>query len=78
MSDKEVRQAVAEQLINMIENNIIEENGGESFVGWCQDGEVFELQGLKQENVAKCMALVEKIAPMVDDITLNYLNIDNI
>lgn len=78
MTEKEVRQSVAEQLMNMIENNIIEENGGESFVGWCQHGEVFELQGLTQENVDKCMALVNRIAPLVDNLTLNYLNIDNI
>ena len=32
---------VTNQLVNMLTNNILEDNGTESFEGWCENGEVF-------------------------------------
>ena len=43
MTDTEIKIAVAEQIINMLENDIINKNGGESFLGWLGDGEVFRI-----------------------------------
>ena len=77
MTEKEIKLAVANQIQNMMYNDITCENGLESFECWCQDGEVFENEGMGKEDVDKCMALVRKVAPKVDDLLLNDLNTDN-
>jgi len=35
------RQAVAEQIVAMFQNNILQNNGPEQFSGWCEDGAIF-------------------------------------
>ena len=35
------RKAVVEQVIAMLDNNVLADNGFEQFSGWCEDGEVF-------------------------------------
>lgn len=72
--NKKIRQAVTGQLISMLYNDIINEYGGESFEGWCADGEVFE--DLTEEEIEKANALVKEITPLVDNITYNYLFVD--
>ena len=72
-----IKIAVVEQLVNMLTNDILCENGAEGFEGWCADGEVFELNGCNERDVADCMRLVRKVAPIVDNLVLNYLNPDN-
>lgn len=69
-----IRQIVAGQLVAMMENDILNDYGVESFVGWCEDGDVFENMGLNEQGVEDCMALVRKIAPIVDDLVMNHLN----
>ena len=64
-------RAVANQLINMLTNNILEDNGTESFEGWCEDGEVFNDHPSYKEE---CVALMRKVAPLVDELTYNHLN----
>ena len=76
MAKKEVIKAVTEQLINMLYNNTIEENGAESFVGWCEDGEVFALNEMSEDDVESCMDLVNEISPLVDKLSCQYLNLD--
>ena len=61
MTNKEIRNAVAQQIINMLENDILNENGGESFVGWLEDGEVFRLNGMTEYEVAVAMSLAKSI-----------------
>ena len=77
MTKSEIKIAVVGQLVNMLTNDILYENGTECFEGWCADGEVFELNGCNDKEVDECMVLVREIAPIVDDLVLNYLNPDN-
>lgn len=64
-------RAVANQLINMLTNNILEDNGTESFEVWCEDGEVFNDHPSYKEE---CVALMKEVAPIVDQLTFNHLN----
>lgn len=59
---KETKQKVAEQIINMLQNNVMLDCGTESFVGWCEDGEVFDWD-------EDCIALMNKVAKIVDDLS---------
>lgn len=65
-------KAVANQVINMLTNNILEDNGTEPFEGWCEDGEVFN--GMAPEYKEECVALMKEVAPIVDDLTYNHIN----
>ena len=49
-------KAVAGQLVNMIINDVLNNNGLEGFEGWCADGEVFE--DLHGEYFEEAMRLV--------------------
>lgn len=69
-----IRKIVAGQLVAMLDNDVLNDHGVESFVGWCEDGDVFVNMGLNEQDADNCMALVRKIAPIVDDLVMNYLN----
>ena len=77
MTKKDIKLAVANQIQNMMYNDITEGYGVESFECWCEDGEVFENEGMSKEEANECMALVREVAPLVDELVLNHLNIDN-
>lgn len=70
-----VKQAVTEQIISMLNNNIINENGNETFEGWCEDGAVFEntYEGRDKEFYEGCEKLMREVAPLVDKLTYDYL-----
>ena len=74
MTNKEIRNAVTQQIINMLENDILSENGGESFVGWLEDGEVFRLNGMTEYEVAIAMSLVKSIN---DEVTSMVYNLEH-
>lgn len=59
---KETKQKVAGQIINMLQNNVMHDFGTESFVGWCEEGEVFDWD-------EDCIALMNKVAKIVDDLS---------
>lgn len=60
---------VAEQIIGMIENNILGENGMESFMGWLEDGAVFDnADCYTDEEIAEATALAKRIQDRVDDL----------
>ena len=65
-------KAVTGQLVNMLVNDILHNNGLEGFEGWCADGDVFE--NLNGEYFDEAMRLVKEIAPLVDTLTYNHLN----
>lgn len=69
--DQVAIRAVTEQVINMLTNNIIEDNGTESFEEWCEDGAVFSEHPSYQPA---CIELMKKVAPIVDQLTFNHLN----
>ena len=74
MTNKEIRNAVTQQIINMLENDILSENGGESFVGWLEDGEVFRLNGMTEYEVAVAMSLAKSIN---DEVTTMVYNLEH-
>lgn len=71
MTNAEIRNEVTQQIINMLENDILNEYGGESFVGWLEDGEVFRLNGMTEYEVAVAMSLAKSINEEVTSIVFN-------
>ena len=65
-SQEEVKRLVTEQIINMMDNDILRDNGIEEFVGWCENGEVFDYD-------KDCIELMHKVADFVDNLTYNFL-----
>ena len=71
MTNAEIRNEVTQQIINMLENDILNEYGGESFVGWLEDGEVFRLNGMTEYEVAVAMSLAKSINEEVTSMVFN-------
>lgn len=76
MTKAEIKIAVAGQIAAMIENDILNGYGVESFIGWCEDGEVFFNNGIEEGDLDECIALMKEVAPIVDDLVMNHLNPD--
>ena len=74
MTNKEIKNAVTQQIINMLENDILNENGGESFVGWLEDGEVFRLNGMNEYEVSVALSLAKSIN---DEVTSMVYNLEH-
>ena len=68
--EKGVVIAVTQVLIAMLENNVIAGYGTETFEGWCENGAIFDEDGRDA-----CIELMHKVAPVVDELTYNYLNL---
>ena len=64
----QVKQMVAGQIINMLENNVMDGCGGESFIGWLEDGDAFG-DDYPQEMVDEAMELAHEIAPFLDEVS---------
>ena len=78
LTEKEIILAVANEIQNMMYNDITCENGVESFECWCNDGEVFEAYDCyTKEDVEQIMDKVRALAPVVDQLVLSNLNIDH-
>ena len=69
MTRKEINKAITEQIIGMWENNILQENGFESIVGWTEDGDVFINAGYTEEETEQIMEFVKRIQDRVDDLS---------
>ena len=67
---------VAEQIINMLDNNVLNDGGVEGFSGWCEDGNVFyeSDEPLDQETIDAAILLMGQVAPLVDKLTYEWLN----
>jgi hypothetical protein len=62
---------VAEQIIGMIENNILAENGMEAFVGWIEDGDTFYVSyedANTEEQIKEAIKLAREIANDLDSV----------
>ena len=75
MENSRVKKAVVEQIIGMLENNIICDNGNETFEGWCENGAVFEYSydNESKEFYAQCEKLMKEVAPIIDRLTYDFL-----
>ena len=61
-------KAVAEQLVNMLVNNFMEDyTGSEPFMGWLAGGEVWD--GESEEEIERRLELAGELAPYVDVIS---------
>lgn len=65
------RIAVAEQISNMIDNNILCGNGWEPFEGWCENGAVFDCnyETMTDEQKKSCVTLMHQVKDNVDSAT---------
>ena len=66
--NEKIAKAVVSQFLNMIQNDVIESNGFESFIGWLADGEVFKLNGMTDEEVRLAMIYANVIADDIDSL----------
>ena len=73
MYSKEAKQLVAEQIMGMLENNVLQECGMESFMGWLEDGDAFynviNCETYTDEQIEEAIALAKEITPMVDELS---------
>lgn len=70
MYSNKAKVMVAEQVINMLANNTLEGNAGESFIGWLEDGEIFRNAGCyTAEEIDEAMSLARKISDDMDNIS---------
>ena len=65
-------EAVVSQMVAMYENNVLGENGNETFAGWCEDGAVFNCLEYRDE----CIELMKQLAPHVDALTNAIVGIE--
>ena len=65
-------EAVVSQLVAMYENNVLGENGNETFAGWCEDGAVFNCLEYRDE----CIELMKQLAPHADALTNAIVGIE--
>lgn len=64
---KDQVKAVVGQVINMLYNNVIKDNGSEDFVCWCEDGDVFYDEHVK--DIDSIVEIMSKIATYVDSLS---------
>ena len=64
---------VASQIMGMLENNVLQECGMESFMGWLEDGDAFynviNCETYTDEQIEEAIALAKEITPMVDELS---------
>ena len=70
---KAAKKMVAEQISGMLENNVLQGCGMESFMGWLEDGDAFYntvyAEEYTDEQIEEAIALAKEIAPMVDELS---------
>ena len=70
MYSTKAKQMVAGQIINMLDNNVLRGYGGESFIGWLEDGDVFyNAECYTDEEIEEAMKLAREIAPKLDEVS---------
>lgn len=71
---KKIALSVVGQFLNMIHNDVIEGNRYESFLGWLEDGEVFRLNGMDEEDVKVAMMYAKMLADDIDNLHWKFAN----
>lgn len=69
---KAAKMMVAEQIAGMLENNVLQGCGMESFMGWVEDGDTFYVSykdKYTDKQIAEAIKLSVEIAPMVDELS---------
>ena len=71
MYSREAKKMVAEQIINMLDNDILAENGMESFIGWVEDGDTFYAtygDEYTEEQIKEAIRLAAEITDDLDNV----------
>ena len=68
MKTSEIKKAVVEQIIGMLENNILNEHGVEMFEGWLEDGDVFFNLGWDEKDIEEAMSYAHEVSSALDVI----------
>ena len=67
------KQMVAEQIMNMLSNNVLGNAGMESFLGWLEDGDAYynaaNCENYTDEQIAEAIKLSVEIADIVDELS---------
>ena len=69
---KAAKKMVAEQISGMLDNNVLQGCGMESFMGWVEDGDTFYVSyegKYTEDQIKEAILLAEEIAPMVDELS---------
>jgi len=70
MYSKKAKMMVAEQIVGMIENNVLNECNMESFMGWLENGDAFyDADCYTDEEINEAMAFAHQIAGIVDTLS---------
>jgi hypothetical protein len=70
MYSKKAKMMIAEQIVGMIGNNVLNECGMESFMGWLEDGDAFfNADCYTDEEIDEAMAFAHQIAGIVDTLS---------
>lgn len=73
MYSKAAKMMVAGQIIGMLENNVLNECGMESFMGWLEDGDAFYnteyAENYTDEQIEEAIALAKEITPLLDELS---------
>lgn len=66
---------ITNQIISMLHNNIVLRNGNETFVGWCENGDMFRTTYPNQteEWYNEMETLMNEVAPLIDKLTYDHL-----
>lgn len=65
---RELLKIVVVTYIDMLRNNLLNDNGVESFKGWCEEGDIF-YNSLPQEDAKVCVEIMNKLARHIDTLT---------
>ena len=55
-------KTVVNALISMLHNNVINDNGMENFVNWCEDGDIFDNE--------KQVSIMHQLARWIDSLSM--------
>ena len=64
---------VVAELAHMLYNNVIDDNGLETFEGWCENGVVFEDNDTREEDIK----VMKELAPIIDELTEKIHELNN-
>ena len=73
MYSKKAKKMVAAQIIGMLANNVLNECGMESFMGWIEDGDAFynvqNCENYTDAEISEAIELAKEISSKIDSIS---------
>ena len=73
MYSKKAKKMVAAQIIGMLTNNVLNECGMESFMGWIEEGDAFynvqNCENYTDGEISEAIELAKEISSKIDSIS---------